>query len=424
MRRVLDGPSVSPSLRDTLVLRERALQSTTVSVVISDLRLPDNPLVWVNTAFSETTGYAAEQVIGRNCRFLQGPDTDPEPVLEMRLAVKEQRASMVTLLNYRADGSAFWNSVSTAPVCDGDGDVIGFIAMQIDVTEQVLAQQDREARLRPGTGAPAGPETDKTVALLGRVSDALAGGEHVEDIMDALVAELVPAFADGCAVDLVGGDPGSAAVSRRRVAAMSVSGADDIGDPGLVERVLRTARPVSLIDHVDGAADDLGTEALLVVPIRGRRGVLGALTLVSGIGPRRYTDAHLAIALDVGRRAGLAVETVRLLAQERTAAGLLHAALTPPLPELPDLEFVVDGWLGAGWYDVWTDPPRSHLDRRGLHVGAGVPGHVRCRRWAGAVGPCRVDPRGLTRSGEFVGRARAGAGRITRRLAGAALGRR
>ena len=88
MRRPQGGPldfrSVTPSLRDTLLLRERALQATTVSVVITDVRLPDNPIVWVNAGFTRTTGYLADEAIGRNPRFLQGPETDPVVVAEMR----------------------------------------------------------------------------------------------------------------------------------------------------------------------------------------------------------------------------------------------------------------------------------------------------------------------------------------------------
>src|ERR1700712_2237552 len=95
VRRPADGPSVTPSLRDTLLLRERALQATTVSVVITDARLADNPVVWVNDAFRETTGYEASYAIGRNCRFLQGPETDPAAVAAMRSATEEARTCSV-----------------------------------------------------------------------------------------------------------------------------------------------------------------------------------------------------------------------------------------------------------------------------------------------------------------------------------------
>jgi PAS domain S-box-containing protein len=123
VRRSIDGPStVVPSLRDTLLLRERALQATAVSVTICDARLPDSPIVWVNKAFTTTTGYLPEDAIGRNPRFLQGPDTDPNAIAEMRESVAERRSSVVTMLNYREDGSSFWNSVSTSPVFDDDGE--------------------------------------------------------------------------------------------------------------------------------------------------------------------------------------------------------------------------------------------------------------------------------------------------------------
>ena len=102
-------------------LLDRAVLATDVSFTISDPRQPDNPLVWVNPAFSRITGYSAAEVAGRNCRFLQGPATDPAAVAAMRRALAAQEQVTVTVLNYRKDGTAFWNEVSMSPVFDGDG---------------------------------------------------------------------------------------------------------------------------------------------------------------------------------------------------------------------------------------------------------------------------------------------------------------
>ena len=329
VRRSPGGPSpVTPSLRDTLLLRERALQATTVSVVITDARLPDNPIVWVNTGFTRTTGYLAAEAIGRNPRFLQGPETDPAVIAEMRLSISEARPSMVTLVNYRADGSTFWNSVSTAPVFDDDGSVIGFIGIQVDVTDSVLAQCEREIRLRAEqAGRISAEKAQRTLSLLAEVNDHLVSTFDLDKAMHALVHLLVPRFADGCAVDLMSevGDASASPDPRPvRVASAAVDADAEVGDPGLLGRVLRTSRPVTVQDPADPDG-----QSLLVVPLMGHDGVLGALTLVTA-GPSNDDDERLQVALDIGRRAGFAVEWCRLYERERRVTSLLQRQSEPP----------------------------------------------------------------------------------------------
>ncbi len=303
-----------PSLRDTLVLRERALQATTVSIVITDARLSDNPIVWVNEGFTRTTGYLASEAIGRNPRFLQGPETDPAEIAEMRQSIAEARPSMVTLINYRADGSTFWNSVSTAPVFDDDGQVLGFIGMQVDVTDSVVAQQEREERLRAEqAGRVSAEKAQRTLSLLAEVNDILVATFDLEKAMHALAQLLVPRFADGCAVDLVG----DMETERLRVASAAVDAEAEVGDPALLGRVLRTSRPVTVSDP-----EDPDGQCLLVVPLLGHDGVVGALTLVMS-GAATADDERLQIALDIGRRAGFAVEWCRLYERERAVSALL-----------------------------------------------------------------------------------------------------
>jgi PAS domain S-box-containing protein len=320
VRRSPGGPSpATPSLRDTLLLRERALQATTVSVVITDVRLPDNPIVWVNEEFTRTTGYAATDAIGRNPRFLQGPETEAAAIAEMRLSISEARPSMVTLINYRADGSTFWNSVSTAPVFNEEGAVIGFIGIQVDVTEPVLAQREREERLRAEhTGRLAAEKAQRTLSLLAEVNDQLVSTFDLDKAMHELVQLLVPRFADGCAIDLVG-EPGAGGVPPPvRVASAAISADTEVGDPALLGRVLRTARPVTVQDPADPDG-----QSLLVVPLMGHDGVLGALSLVTS-GAAAGDDERLQIALDIGRRAGFSIEWCRLYERERRVTALLQ----------------------------------------------------------------------------------------------------
>lgn len=109
-------------------------------MVITDPRQPDNPIVFVNEAFQKLTGYHRDEIIGRNCRFLQGPLTDPDAVKIVREAIESASPVDVDLLNYRKDGSTFWNALYVSPVRNDDGTVRYFFASQMDVTGRVEAQ--------------------------------------------------------------------------------------------------------------------------------------------------------------------------------------------------------------------------------------------------------------------------------------------
>ena len=98
--------------------------------VITDPRLPDNPIVYVTPEFEQHTGYAREEVLGRNCRFLQGPDTDPKAVGALRYAVENMRPLEIELLNYRKDGSPYLNFLSIRPVFSDHGVLKSFVAVQ------------------------------------------------------------------------------------------------------------------------------------------------------------------------------------------------------------------------------------------------------------------------------------------------------
>src|SRR5205085_12249138 len=98
----------------------------------TDPREDDNPLVWVNPSFTRVTGYSYDEAVGRNCRFLQGPATSAEALAEIRAALAEQRTITTTLLNYRKDGSAFWNQLSISPVFDGAGELVSFVGVQTE----------------------------------------------------------------------------------------------------------------------------------------------------------------------------------------------------------------------------------------------------------------------------------------------------
>lgn len=120
-----------------------ALEASHVAVTISDVTRPEQPLRYVNAGFEAITGYRREEVLGRNCRFLQGPETDPEAVAALRRAIRGRTACDVELLNYRRDGRPFWNSLHLAPLRNARGETTAFIGIQRDVTHE-RSQRERE----------------------------------------------------------------------------------------------------------------------------------------------------------------------------------------------------------------------------------------------------------------------------------------
>jgi len=123
-----------------LALKDRALNSAAEGITIADARLPDRPLIYVNEGFERLTGYRREEILGRNCRLLQGPSPHQDTVDEIRRALAEERECMVEIRNFRKDGSPFWNRLSITPVRDGSGTVTHFIGVQSDVTERREAE--------------------------------------------------------------------------------------------------------------------------------------------------------------------------------------------------------------------------------------------------------------------------------------------
>lgn len=121
---------------DATILMQAVLDSRD-GVTISDVSLPDNPLIFVNHAFEQMTGYSREEAVNRNCRYLQGPQKNQRNIDVVRNAINNAEYCLVTLRNYRKDGSMFWNELSISPVFDSNGKVTHFIGIQKDVTARV-----------------------------------------------------------------------------------------------------------------------------------------------------------------------------------------------------------------------------------------------------------------------------------------------
>ncbi len=111
-------------------------------VTLSDPDLEDSPIVYANKAFEDMTGYGQDDIIGRNCRFLQGKDRDQPELDRLREAIRNRQPCEVTLRNYRKDGDLFYNKLVVKPLFDNKGEVVYFLGVQYDITEQVRAEEE------------------------------------------------------------------------------------------------------------------------------------------------------------------------------------------------------------------------------------------------------------------------------------------
>ncbi len=374
---------VETSLPDADI-RDRAVVAAGLSFTITDPHQPDQPLVYVNPAFERTTGYPAAEAVGRNCRFLQGPDTDPAAVQRIRDALAAQEHLVLTLLNYRRDGTAFWNELSISPVYDGTGALTHYVGIQADVSARVHVEQERARVLAAEQRARAAAETaQRRLALLAEATSMLASTLDVDESLSRLTDLVVPLMADWCMVELVGVegdlrrvasthvDPDKRALLRRaeqlqpgaRAESSPVTRALRIGEPTLIQHV-----PPQLIDEYDAGSGhelstiyhDLGLDSVIVVPLRARRQVLGSLTLVTSGSGRTYDEDDLTMAADLARRAALSVDNARLYEREHAVAFALQHSLLPQVPQVPGLDRAVrylpgstGAEVGGDWYDLF-----------------------------------------------------------------------
>jgi PAS domain S-box-containing protein len=135
--------SPADSTTSRFALREQAMDEAPVGMVITDPGRPDNPITYANEGFVRLTGYSREEIVGRNCRLLQGERTAAESVERMRTAIDAGESVTVELLNYRKNGDRFWNRVTIAPLFDGET-VTNFVGIQQDVTDRMRRKRDLE----------------------------------------------------------------------------------------------------------------------------------------------------------------------------------------------------------------------------------------------------------------------------------------
>ncbi|MCW6511774.1 ATP-binding protein [Lichenifustis flavocetrariae] len=118
-----------------------AMNTSGIATVLTDPHRPDHPIVFANEAFSKLTGFASDEIIGRNCRFLQAPETDPAAIRTLREALATRRPISIEILNRKRDGTLFWNALCLGPVFDADGELRHFVGNQVDVSQRRTAEQ-------------------------------------------------------------------------------------------------------------------------------------------------------------------------------------------------------------------------------------------------------------------------------------------
>jgi len=121
------------------------LDSCVNGVTLTDPDMEDAPIVYANKAFEDMCGYPKNEIVGRNCRFLQGQDREQPEINKLRAAIKKGEAIEVTLRNYRKNGELFYNRLDVKPLLDDRGNIVYYLGVQYDVTNQIQAQQEIES---------------------------------------------------------------------------------------------------------------------------------------------------------------------------------------------------------------------------------------------------------------------------------------
>ena len=162
--------------------RERKLRRNTlamdeapVGITITDPLQDDNPIIYANEKFTDITGYEIADISGKNCRMMQGPGTDQETVAELRDAIENEVPITVELVNYRKDGTRFWNNLHIAPVHDSTGDLVNYVGFQTDITEKKEQQEELERvnnRLVEFTDTVSHDLRNPLTVVLGRIEAA------------------------------------------------------------------------------------------------------------------------------------------------------------------------------------------------------------------------------------------------------------
>jgi PAS domain S-box-containing protein len=272
-----------------------AVRATRMPMVITDPRAPDNPIVFANDAFCRLTGYSRDDILHRNCRFLQGPETDPCAVAAIRAAVSEARSIEIEIRNHRKTGEPFWNRLLLAPVRDAEGALAYFFASQMDVT----LERERLSRLENRNAALA-------AELIGRqraqqVSDAER--RHIDLLLRTILetASGLVYAKDRQGRMLLGNEPTLALIGKSWAEVEGRTDLEFLDDPAQAEAVMATDQRIMTSGVPEEAEERVGAAGgqpriwlSTKAPIRDADGVVvGMVGISQDITARKRTEAEL-----------------------------------------------------------------------------------------------------------------------------------
>ncbi|MFN3407922.1 MAG: response regulator [Limisphaerales bacterium] len=313
--------AMAEQMTSRLRFQERAINSATNGIVITDPAQPDNPVIYANPAAARITGYSVEEMLGRNCRFLQGTERDQPQIAELRAAIREGRSCHVVLRNRRKDGSLFWNELTVSPVRDEHGRLVNFIGITEDVTQRKQAEEHLARQF----------ERQKALADI-----ELAINEQIElrATLDRIV-EATAALVPATAASVILWDPAtrtfnlSASTGYTRGPEFSVNHVRREG--GATCWIIENRRPhiVPDVRHDPLPSNPVmlaaGLRAYAGFPLLAEGEVLGVLYAMH-TEPRPFTAEDIGFLSALAHRAAAAIVRVRLYERLRDARDVAEAA--------------------------------------------------------------------------------------------------
>ncbi|PYZ92059.1 biphenyl 2,3-dioxygenase [Salipaludibacillus keqinensis] len=184
-------------------LKDKVLEKTQLVFIITDPNLPDNPVIYANQGFTSLTGYSQEEVIGHNCRFMQGEKTDPAAVDKIRQAVEKFEPVSVEILNYKKNGDPFWNLLHLDPIYLEEEDQYYIVGIQKDISdfkqaEEKISTYNREIELLSTPLVPI-KKGVSVLPLIGNVDE-----HRVDSIIERILPELTKEDVEILIMDLSG----------------------------------------------------------------------------------------------------------------------------------------------------------------------------------------------------------------------------
>lgn len=361
-----------------------AVRATRMPMLITDPRQDDNPIVFVNDAFRRLTGYVREETLGRNCRFLQGPGTNAGDVEKVRDAIERRVPIEIDLLNYRKNGTTFWNRLLISPVFDAEGDLTFFFASQFDVTPEL----DRLGRL-------ASDRAMLEAEIETRILDLSASEERLRFTLEA--GRLGAWTLDLATGRLLASVQCRVILGRQAAEGFTFESLSDSMHPdgrqAWADAFEAALRAPGYLEHEARLVDPDGAERWVELRAQTRFAADGQPLSVTGvvldITERKAAETHRdLLTRELSHRVKNTLATVQSIVgqslRDHDADGQLTATISERLRAL------------AGVHDVLTQKGWSTADMRDLVGGALAPFNAQDRRIAYGGPTVRLSPRAAT----------------------------